>query len=147
MKKLTLMISLFVITGLSVLLAQTVVVTGTVTSAVEGEGPIPGVAVTVPGTTIGTSTDANGNYDLTIPEGTTTLVFQFIGMKAVQEPINGRTTINIVMEAELLGIDEVVVTAIGIERKTREIGYSMTKIDDQKLNPGKDIYNCCRSCW
>jgi TonB-linked SusC/RagA family outer membrane protein len=114
-----------------------VVVSGTVTSAVEGEGPIPGVAVTVPGTTIGTSTDADGNYSITIPEGTTTLVFQFIGMKAVQEPINGRTTINIIMESELLGIDEVVVTAIGIERKTREIGYSMTKIDEQKLTQAK----------
>lgn len=137
MKKLTLMISLFVLTGLSVLFAQTVVITGTVTSSVEGEGPIPGVAVTVPGTTIGTSTDVDGKYDLNVPAGTTKLIFQFIGMKPVEELVNGRTVINIMMEPDLLGIDEVVVTAIGIERKTREIGYSMTKIDNEKLNQAR----------
>ena len=137
MKKLTLMIAVFVLTGLSVLLAQTVVITGTVTSSVEEEGPIPGVSIVVKGTTIGTTTHGDGTYSITVPQGSTTLIFQFIGMKPVEEPIQGRTTIDIVMTPELLGIDEVVVTAIGIERKTREIGYSMTKIDDQKLTQAK----------
>ena len=131
------MIAVFVFTGLSALYAQTTVITGTVTSSVEGEGTIPGVAVTVPGTTIGTQTDTNGNYSLSVPATATRLVFRFIGMKTVEEVIGGRTRIDVVLEPELLGIDEVVVTAIGIERKTREIGYSMTKIDDEKLNQTK----------
>jgi TonB-linked SusC/RagA family outer membrane protein len=137
MKKLTLMIAVFVLAGLSALYAQTTVITGTVTSSVEGEGTIPGVAVTVFGTTIGTQTDMDGKYTLEVPANATRLVFQFIGMKSVEEDINGRTRINVVMEPDLLGIDEVVVTAIGIERKTREIGYSMTKIDDEKLTQAK----------
>ena len=128
MKKLTLMISLFVITGLSVLLAQTVVITGTVTSSVEGEGPIPGVAVTVMGTTIGTSTDIDGTYSLAVPESASTLVFQFIGMVTVEEAIAGRTTIDLVMEPDLLGIDEVVVTALGISRAKKALGYSVQDV-------------------
>ncbi|TFH36506.1 MAG: SusC/RagA family TonB-linked outer membrane protein, partial [Bacteroidia bacterium] len=137
MKKLTLMIAVFVFTGLSVLLAQTVVITGTVTSSAEGEGAIPGVAVTVYGTTIGASTNADGKYSLTVPETATKLLFQFIGMKLHEEVIGGRTVIDVVLDPDLLGIDEVVVTAIGIERKTREIGYSMTKLDGELLNQAK----------
>lgn len=119
MKKLTLVFSLFVLSGLSVLFAQAVVISGTVTSSVEGEGPIPGVQVVVKGTTIGTTTDIDGNYSLSVPEGTETLVFHFVGMKTVEEKIEGRTTINVVMEPDVLGIDEVVVTALGITREKK----------------------------
>jgi len=137
MKKLTLVFSLFVLTGFSVLLAQTVLISGNVTSSEEGEGPIPGVAVTVFATTIGTTTDEDGNYTLEVPEKATRLLFQFVGMKTLEVDINNRTRIDVVMEPELVGIDEVVVTAIGIERKTREIGYSMTKIDAEELTQAK----------
>ena len=65
MKKLSLLIVLFVFVGWYTLLAQTRVITGTVASSVEGEGPIPGVTVQVKGTTIGTTTDVNGKYSLT----------------------------------------------------------------------------------
>ncbi len=64
MKKLFLLIVLFVFVSGYTLLAQTIVITGTVTSAVEGEGAIPGVTVQVKGTTIGTLTDANGKYSI-----------------------------------------------------------------------------------
>jgi len=137
MKKLTLMIAVFVFSGLSLLFAQTTVITGTVTSAEEGEGPIPGVAVTVFGTTIGTTTDIDGTYSLEVPETATRLVFQFVGMKSLEVPINGRTRIDVTMEPELVGIDEVVVTAIGIERKAREVGYSMSSINADELTQAK----------
>ncbi len=137
MKKLTLVFSLFVLTGLSALLAQTVVIRGTVTSAEEGEGPIPGVAVTVFGTTIGTTTDADGAYSLEVPETATRLVFQFVGMKSQEIDINDRRVINVTMEPELVGIDEVVVTAIGIERKAREVGYSMSSVKADELTQAK----------
>ncbi len=64
MKKLFLLIVLFVFVGVTTLLAQTKVITGTIISAVAGEGPIPGVTVQVKGTTIGTTTDVNGKYSL-----------------------------------------------------------------------------------
>lgn len=67
MKKLLLLFVLFVFTGITALFAQTKVITGTVTSAVEGEGAIPGVTVQVKGTTIGTVTDINGKYSLSVP--------------------------------------------------------------------------------
>lgn len=137
MKKLTLLIAVFVFSGISMLLAQTTVITGTVTSAEEGEGPIPGVAISVQGTTIGTQTEPDGTYSLQVPESATTLVFQFIGMKTQQIQINGRTVIDVVMEPDLLGIDEVVVTAIGIERKSREVGFSMSRIDGEELNQAR----------
>jgi TonB-linked SusC/RagA family outer membrane protein len=113
--------------------AQTVVVSGKVTSSVEGEGPIPGVAVTVYGTTIGTSTDVDGNYSLSVPESATKLIFQFIGMVTVEEAINGRTTINVVMEPDLLGIEEVVVTALGITRAKKGLGYSSQEVAGEDL--------------
>ena len=104
MKKLFLLIVLFVFVSVSTLLAQTIVITGTVTSAVEGEGPIPGVTVQVKGTTIGTITDANGKYTLTVPANATTLIFSYIGMKSQEVAIGGRTVINGVMESDILGL-------------------------------------------
>ena len=68
MKKLFLLIVLFVFVSGFTLLAQTIVITGTVTSSVQGEGAIPGVSVSVKGTTIGAITDVNGKYSLTAPE-------------------------------------------------------------------------------
>ena len=67
MKKLFLLIVLFVFVSGLTLMAQTRVITGTVTSAVAGEGPIPGVTVMVKGTTIGALTDVNGKYSITVP--------------------------------------------------------------------------------
>ncbi|HPV17368.1 MAG TPA: carboxypeptidase-like regulatory domain-containing protein, partial [Bacteroidales bacterium] len=64
MKKLLLMILLFVFAGVTALFAQTRVISGTITSAVEGDGPIPGVTVQVKGTTIGAVTDSNGRYSI-----------------------------------------------------------------------------------
>ena len=71
-------------------MAQTKVITGTVTSAVAGEGPIPGVTVMVKGTTIGALTDVNGKYSITVPTNATTLIFSYIGMKSKEVEI-GRT--------------------------------------------------------
>ncbi|MBK7481074.1 MAG: carboxypeptidase-like regulatory domain-containing protein [Bacteroidales bacterium] len=76
------MILLFVFAGVTTLFAQTRVISGTITSSVEGEGPIPGVTVQVKGTTIGAVTDANGRYSITVPNNSTTLVFSYIGMKS-----------------------------------------------------------------
>jgi acetamidase/formamidase len=106
-------------------LAQTKVITGTVASSVEGEGGIPGVTIQVKGTTIGTTTDINGKYTLTVPQKATTLVFSYIGMKKQEVEIGGRSTIDAIMESDLLGLDEVIVTALGISREKKSLGYSV----------------------
>jgi hypothetical protein len=74
MKKLSLLIFLLAIC-VSSLFSQTIVITGTVTSVVSGEGLIPGVTVQVKGTIIGAVTDANGKYSLSAPKDATTLIF------------------------------------------------------------------------
>jgi TonB-linked SusC/RagA family outer membrane protein len=127
MKKL-LLCFVFFVAGASALMAQTRVITGTVTSSVEGEGTLPVVTVIVKGTAIGTSTDANGKYSLEVPANATTLVFTFIGMKQQEVAIDGRTVINVTMEAELVGLDEVVVTALGISREKKSLGYATQEV-------------------
>jgi TonB-linked SusC/RagA family outer membrane protein len=137
MKKLLLLIVLFVYIGSLSLLAQTKVITGTVSSSVEGEGPIPGVTVQVKGTTIGTVTDANGKYTLSVPTNATTLIFTYIGMKKQEIAIGGRSEINGAMESDILGLDEVVVTALGISREKKALGYAVQDLGGEKIEKTK----------
>lgn len=124
--------------GLSTLMAQTKVITGTVTSAVEGEGGIPGVTIQVKGTTVGTLTDQNGNFSITVPQNATTLVFSYIGMKKQEVEIAGRSVINAIMESDLLGLDEVVVTALGISREKKSLGYSVQEVGGENISKTKE---------
>lgn len=134
MKKLLLLFVLFVFMGVQSLLAQTRLITGTVTSAAEGEGPIPGVTVQVKGTTIGTVTDANGKYSLAVPQNATTLIFSYVGMKSQEVEIGGRAVINGVLESSLVGLDEVVVTALGISREKKSLGYATQQVGNEAIN-------------
>jgi TonB-linked SusC/RagA family outer membrane protein len=133
MKKLFLLIVLFVFISGYTLLAQTIVITGTVTSSVQGEGAIPGVTVTVKGTTVGAITDVSGKYSVTAPQNATTLVFSYIGMKKQEIEIGGRKVIDVIMEPEILGLNEVVVTAFGIKRPAKELGVATAQVSDQQL--------------
>lgn len=142
MKKLTLLIILFVLTG-TFLWAQTKIITGTVSSSVEGEGILPGVTITVPGTTLGTVTDANGKYTLTVPVTATKLNFSFVGMKPMEVEIAGRTVVDVQMESTLVGLNEVVVTAVGISRERRELGYNVQSVNADVISsaPNADVIN------
>jgi TonB-linked SusC/RagA family outer membrane protein len=136
MKKLFLLIVLSVFISGYTLLAQTIVITGTVTSSVQGEGAIPGVTITVKGTTVGALTDVNGKYSLTVPQNATTLVFSYIGMKKQEIEIGGRKVIDVIMEPDLLGLNEVVVTAFGIKRQAKELGVATAQVSDKQLTQG-----------
>ena len=136
MKKLSLLIVLFVL-GMSTLLAQTKEITGTIASSIEGEGPIPGVTVQVKGTTIGAVTDVNGKYSIIVPENATTLVFSYIGMKRQEIEIAGRSVINGAMESDILGLEEVVVTALGISREKKALGYSVQDLGGESIEKTK----------
>lgn len=137
MKKQLLLIVLFVFMGASTLLAQTRVITGTVTSSVEGEGPIPGVSVTVLGTTLGAYTDMAGKYTLSVPENSRTLSFSFIGMKTREETIGDRSVIDVVMEQDLLNLDEVIVTGVAAGTPKKKLAVSVERVDENKL---KEVY-------
>ena len=127
------MIVSFVLLSVSTLFAQTIVITGTVTSSVQGEGAIAGVSVSVKGTTVGALTDINGKFSLTAPQSATTLVFSYIGMKKQEVDIRGRKVIDVVLESEILGLNEVVVTAFGIKRQAKELGVATAQVSEKQL--------------
>lgn len=106
-------------------------ITGTVTN--ESGEPIPGVTIIVKGTTQGTITDADGNYALTNVPGNATLVFSFVGMKIQEIAVNGKTFINIIMEEEMIGIEEVVAVGYGTMKKSDLTG-SIASVSSDQLN-------------
>ena len=112
--------------------AQEFQVTGKVTSSEDGLS-LPGVAIVVQGTTLGSITDLNGDYTLQVPGDAKKLIFSFVGMKTQEISIEGRTTVNVVMEPDVVGLDEVVVTAIGIRRETKALGYSTESVNGEDL--------------
>lgn len=111
--------------------AQQLQVSGNVT-AVEGNSALPGVSVLVKGTTLGTTTDADGNYKINVPDGDVTLVFTFIGFTPVEAVLNNRTTVDIVMESDITQLSEVVVVGYGTQRKVDLTG-SVAIVDADEL--------------
>lgn len=115
--------------------AQPVTVRGKVTETGSGE-PVPGVNVVVKGTTTGTITDFDGNYSLTVPSANATLVFTFIGYATQETVVGNRTEINISLQSQTIGLDEVVAIGYGTVRK-RDITGSVASVrgDDLRAIP------------
>ena len=113
--------------------AQQRTVTGTVTSAEDGT-TLPGVNVIVKGTTTGTVTDIDGNYRLNVPAEAEVLSFSFIGLAAQEIEINGRSVIDLVMQSDAKQLSEVVVTAVGIEREKKALGYSVASVGSEQIS-------------
>ena len=132
MKKITFFLSIMFFMGSLFVNAQTKNVTGTVTSD-EDDQPIPGVSVSVKGTTLGTITNIDGEFELTVPDDAKTLVFSFVGMKNFEVEIGSQSTFNVKMETDVFGIDEVVVTALGISREKKGLGYSVQDLKGDDL--------------
>ncbi|MBK6837816.1 MAG: TonB-dependent receptor plug domain-containing protein [Bacteroidetes bacterium] len=112
--------------------AQDRTITGKVTSS-EDNTTIPGVSVVVVGTTIGTSTDMNGDYKLTIPPTAKTLRFSGLGMKVKDVPVGASNSMDIILDADVLKLDEVVVSAIGIKQEKKSVGYSTQTLGGEAL--------------
>lgn len=106
-------------------------VTGTVTD-IEGSG-IPGATVIEKGTSNGTVTNIDGNFSLNVSSGNAVLTFSFVGMSTIEEQVNNRTSVNVTMTVDAIGIDEVVVTALGIARETKKIGYAFTEVAGEEI--------------
>lgn len=123
MKKLLMLFTLLLVTT-ALALAQTVQITGTVTSSEDGL-PLPGVAVTVSGTTIGAVTDANGRYTINVPANATTLQFKFLGMVTVDAEIAGRTVINVTMTEDRQALGEVIVLGYSTRGKNQITGSTV----------------------
>ncbi|MEI6139880.1 MAG: SusC/RagA family TonB-linked outer membrane protein [Mariniphaga sp.] len=106
-------------------------VTGKVTDS--SGGSLPGVSVVVKGTTTGVITDIEGKYSISISSDKATLSFSFVGMKMQEVAVGARSAINILMVEETIGVDEVVVTALGIRREEKALGYAVQKVTGESL--------------
>ena len=106
----------------------------TVTGKVTGDDGlgIPGVSVVQKGTSVGTITNVDGKFTISVPADAV-LSFSFVGMTTIEESVNGRSTIDVVMSSSAIGINEVVVTAMGVSRERKALGYAMSTIPSAEL--------------
>jgi len=126
MKQKLLSIFLVCVLVASAAFAQDKRITGKVTAREDGL-PLPGVSVKITGTTIGTQTDVNGNYSISVPSNAKTLEFSFIGFSNQLTTIGAKTLINVGLDVDSKALSEVVVTGYGTQTK-REVGGSIAKV-------------------
>lgn len=127
---LTLLLALVV----QITFAQEKTITGTVS---DETGPLPGVSIIIKGTTTGTQTDFDGNYSITANVGDV-LQFSFIGMSTKEVTVGAEDVINVTLEADNV-LEEVVVTALGIERKPKELSYGVEEIKSEDLTKTRAV--------
>ncbi len=138
MKKNLYLTVILLLTMLGSVMAQTRTITGTVTSAEDGE-PLPGANVVVVNRSIGTITSANGSYTLDVPTEARFLEFKFIGMEDQRVTIDNRTVINVTLAVSTIALEEVVVTALGIERQEKALGFAAQKVDSEQLSGAREL--------
>ena len=134
MKKIIyLFFTLFIGTG--ILTAQTYQVSGRVISAEDGE-PIPGATIRVKGSNFGTVSDVNGNFSFHVPDTSRTLLVTFVGKKASEAPIT--PMMQIVLYSETHNLNETVVTALGIRRSWKSLGYASSVVSGDELSRARE---------
>jgi len=114
-----------------------ILVNGKVTDRSTGKA-LAGVSIQIKGSSAGTSTDVNGNFSINVPTNAT-LVVTSIGYESVEIAVNGQTELNISLQPSATGLNEVVVTALGIKRQERELGYATQKVEGSTLQTVKGI--------
>lgn len=120
----------------STLYAQNITVTGTVKDPM-GE-PVIGASVSVQGTRAGTVTNIDGHYSIECsPQAT--LVFSYLGFKAKSVAVNGRQQVDVDFEDDATALNEVVVTALGIKRQTKALGYAVTELKSDELERANTV--------
>ena len=129
MKKLTFLF-LCLLIGIGLATAQTREITGSVISA-EDDQPVIGASVIVKGTTTGTVTDYDGKFSLSVPSAAKTLVISYIGMAAQEVAI--APNVRVLLKADTQNLDEVVVTALGISREKKALGYAVSEVKGDEM--------------
>lgn len=132
MKRVSLLLVFLGFIGMQVVFAQTREISGVVTSA-QDRSTIPGASVFVKGTTLGTVTGNDGRFTLRIPQSAKTLVVSFIGMTTQEVPVTSSATYNVALKLAPVEMSEVVVTALGIKRSERSLGYSAAKVTNEDI--------------
>jgi TonB-linked SusC/RagA family outer membrane protein len=112
-------------------------VSGTISDATGT--PMPGVNIIVKGTSVGTTSNAEGKYNISVPDGSNTLVFSFIGYGTQEVDVSTRTSVDIAMAEDVNELSEVVVTALGIERNTKALQFSATQVGGENFTQAREI--------
>ncbi|MCP9234531.1 SusC/RagA family TonB-linked outer membrane protein [Lewinella sp. JB7] len=128
MKTLTQLVSLLLLSG--GLLAQQRSISGTVTDA---EGPLIGATVMAEGTTIGTVTDYDGHFELRVPEDVARLLITYTGYESLSLPLGAETELAVTLAESALDLNEVVVTALGVKREKKSLGYAVQDLSGSAL--------------
>jgi TonB-linked SusC/RagA family outer membrane protein len=130
MRKLTFLLACLFLVSVGLVNAQSKSITGKVISAEDGQ-PIIGATVMVKGTTVGTITNTDGNFKISLQGNAKNLLISYVGMKTTEVEAKSNMVVN--LESDALLIDEVVVTAFGIKRSPREMGVATAKVSDKEL--------------
>jgi TonB-linked SusC/RagA family outer membrane protein len=134
MRKLSFLLVMLLLTAMQVLAQRTI--TGKVTSADDGGG-IPGVTVLLKGTSNGVLTDLDGKYSINVPKDATALQFSFVGMKTQEAALTAANVVDVVLQSEAQNIEGVVVTALGITREKKSLGYATQEVKGDAVSTVK----------
>ncbi|MCX6276157.1 MAG: TonB-dependent receptor plug domain-containing protein, partial [Bacteroidetes bacterium] len=134
-KQITLFVLLYFFVSMQVF-AQGRTLSGKVSSSQDNLG-IPGVSVVVVGTTTGTTTDIDGNYKFIVPSTATQLKFSGVGLKSKTMDIGASDAMDVAMDNEVTKLNEVVVTALGVSREKKSLGYATQQISGEQLTAVK----------
>ena len=118
--------------------AQTKTISGTITSAEDGT-PLPGISVIVEGAASGTSTDAYGKYTLSVPSDREKVIFSGIGVASQTVNVSNRSTISLTLSKDTRQLSEVTVTALGVTKAKRTVGFATQELSKRDLIEARDV--------
>jgi TonB-linked SusC/RagA family outer membrane protein len=137
MRKITILLAFLLFAGLQGAFAQKAI-SGKVTSSEDGLA-LSGVTVVVKGTTVGTVTDMNGAFTLSVPADAATIVVSFIGMNTLEIPLANQSVFNITMTPAVTALQDVVVTAFGISRQSKSLTYATQNVKTESLVEARNL--------
>lgn len=105
----------------------------------ENSEGLPGVNITIKGTAQGALTDIDGNFKLSVPDASTVLVFSYVGYVAQEVTVGSQNSINVSLALDAKQLDELVVTALGIEREASTLTYAQQTVDGDEITKARDI--------
>ena len=119
--------------------AQSRTITGTVTSKIDNQ-PLPGVNIVIKGAKQGTQTDFDGKYSIAVPtSGTSVLKFMYVGMATVEITVGSASSYNVSLEEAANNLDEVVVTALGLKKEKKTLGYAIQTVKGEDLEKSQEL--------
>ena len=135
MKKAYLLWSVLLFFNITIVLAQEKIITGTVSD--QSGLPLLGVNIVVKGTTTGTQTDFDGNYTITTKVNDI-LSFSYVGYITTERTVDKANSINVSLQEDVAALDEVVVTAFGIKRNSKDLGYSVSQVETEDISENSE---------